>query len=786
MGRKRSWNWHVARPPSVLLAGALGLILSAYASVGAIAQTTLRRSAVPSVSDLERQRQQWFYSQRAYPFAFVPAGSRRAAFDQLGLMRAAEAAAGGGAQPTWRLIGPRPVDTPYPDAVVSGRVAALAVDPRNPRTVFLGAAQGGVWKTTDGGAIWQPLTDDQPSLAIGSLALDPRNANIIYAGTGEENFSGDSYYGAGILKSTDGGITWSQFCGPFCGPIGPDSNYGGGAHIGSLAVDPNDDRILLAGVQLLGKDGIYRSTDGGVTWAPVLSGNPGTSVIFDPTDCNIAYAALGNVFPGGTTGVYRSADAGKSWVAGNGTGVSRLPLADAGRIVLAIAHSAPRTLYAGIANLQDGSLLGIFKTANGGAQWQQLAVPAYCTPQCWYDNTIAVDPKAPNIVYAGGTANFGGPNLIRSLDGGATWTVPPSASVHSDLHALAFSADGGTLYLGNDGGVYRATQISAAAPRFQPLNNTLAITQFYPGLSINPTNSNIAIGGTQDNGTDMYSGLLSWAQVTCGDGGYTAIDPLQTKTIYAACNHVYIQKSTTSGACWILAQNGVNTGDRVDFIPPLTLNGSRSETLYFGTFRVYQTVDGAVSWNAISPDLTNGPSFWGVVTTIAVAPSAPNTVYAGTGDRNVQVTSNAGAGVIARWTNVARNLPPRVITAIAVDPTARTTAYVAFSGFSGLGDRLGHVFRSVNGGASWLDVSANLPNTPVNAIVINPRRPSQIFIGTDSGVFFTDDAAAGWRSLVNGLPRVAVLGLALYGPTGILRASTHGRSVWDIDISQLR
>jgi hypothetical protein len=275
--------------------------------------------------------------------------------------------------------------------------------------------------------------------------------------------------------------------------------------------------------------------------------------------------------------------------------------------------------------------------------------------------------------------------------------------------------------------------------------------------------------------------------VTCGDGGYTAIDNNAPSTMYATCQEVNILKSTSSGAfgSWNYAQNGIDTGDRVDFIPPLVMDPSQSSTLYFGTYRLYATTNGAESWSAISPDLTNGPSYWGVITAVAVAPTDSNTVYVGTGDSNVQVTTNALAGAGATWTNRSSGLPARVLTSLAVDPTISTTAYVTFSGFTGFGDSLGHVFKTVNGGSTWTDISANLPNTPVNSIVVYPQAPKTLFAGTDVGVFYSTNGGASWNTLVQGLPRVAVLGLTLHTASQTLRASTHGRGVWDLNISSL-
>jgi photosystem II stability/assembly factor-like uncharacterized protein len=750
----------------------------------------LRKPQEAEERDIMRMRSQWFYGQRAYPHRNIPTGVRLKALGELDRMSVREFAAGLAiaSNPAWSLIGPKPINTPYTDPVVSGRISALAIDPGNANVVYAGAAQGGIWKTTTAGTSWSPLTDRQASLAIGSIAIDPTNSSTIYVGTGEENFSGDSYYGAGILKSTNGGTSWLHLCGSFCGPVGQDGYYGGGARIGGLAVSSANNQVILAAVALSSKDGIYRSTNGGKTWTHVLSGNPGTAVLFDPTNGNTAYAALGSSFSGGTEGVYKSTDGGQNWLSDNGVGSNVLPLANAARIVLAMDPSHASTLYAGIADVNTSSLLGLFKTTDGGANWTQLtSAPDYCAPQCSYDHTIAVDPVNSNVIYAGGAYTT---TLVRSLDGGNSWTVLQAAAnfgfLHADMHALAFASDGSKLYLANDGGVYSTTQIAAINPAFSALNSTLATAQFYSGLSIDPTNVANAIGGTQDNGTELYSGALAWNDVVCGDGAATAIDPVTPTTMYAACELIDIEKSTTGGPAgsWNQTINGINNSDRVEFIPPLAIDPSQPANLYFGTYRLYQTTNGAATWTAISGDLSSGPTFWGVVTGIAVAPTDSNTVYVGTGDSHVWVTTNALAGTGATFANrSSASLPPRVITDVVVDPTTSTSAYVTFSGFKGFGDTKGHVFRTTDGGAHWKDISSNLPNTPVNAIVINPSTPSEIFVATDIGVFYTTSGGINWATLNVGLPRVAILGLTLHSASNTLRAATHGRSAWDLNIS---
>ena len=764
--------------------------------------------------DTVRRREEWFYSQRAYPLGQIPPGARSEGLRQLDQMLEREGMLhrlpSGAAEllippstTMWTPIGPQPtVGTFFGNT--SGRVSALAVDPTNANIVYLGGAQGGVWKTTDGGTTWTPLTDSQASLAIGSIVIDPSSCapapcRTIYVGTGEENFSGDSYYGAGILKSTDGGATWTQlgagvFVGPFSGGFSP----GGGARIGSLAINPANSQKLLAGVQIIpnsNTSGIYCSDDGGVSWSNVRPGAPGTAVLFDPGG-TIAYAALGRVRPDNPlNGVYKSTNANLScalqvWSPANGTGTNVLPTGiAAGRIELAIAPSAPSTLYASIQNpgpgSSFGSLLGFFKSIDGAANWMPLAsTPDYCNAQCWYDNVVRVHPTDPNTVYAGGSARFAVGWVIRSSDGGSTWQDISSGGgvlLHVDQHAMAFSTGGGKLYVGNDGGAYRTDDPKAASIAWLNLNNTLNITQFYPGLSIHPLDDQTSFGGTQDNGSQNFTGTLQWADnATCGDGGWTAIDPFVPTTVYVTCQNIDINKSTLSGSpgTFVPKVTGITLTDNGAFIPPLVIDPSTPQRLYFGTFRLWQTNDGAGMWTAVSGDLTGGGG--ATLSTIAVAPSDSKTIYVGSNSGRVQVSTNAAAGSAA-FTDVTKPpLPNRAVTQIAVDPVNPRIAFATFSGFNFGADTLGHVFKTTDGGTTWVPINGNLPNTPVNDIVIDPGLANTLYVATDVGVLQTTDGGATWSTLVPGLPRVAVLSLKLRAASRTLRAATHGRGVWDL------
>ncbi|MDP8981073.1 MAG: hypothetical protein M3O35_10825 [Acidobacteriota bacterium] len=740
------------------------------------------------VDDNAAARDEWFYSQREYPLGHIPAGARVKAIEAIKNIESAARARTGSssAQPlatsdsnNWSLIGPRPTGGGT-GLVTAGRVNAIAIDPRDNNVVYIGAAEGGVWKTTDGGQNWIPLTDDQPSLANGSIAIDPNSPDVVYVGTGEENFTGDSYYGAGILKSTDGGQHWTSIVGPFLR-----------ATIGSLAVHPVNGQVILAAVGTIGTltpstltRGVWRSADGGLTWTQVLTGAPATSVLFDPSNGNTAYAALGNINGAGSNGVYKSSDAGKTWTQISGSGANALPSANIGRVDIGISPSNPSTLFVAIQDSSSstfGSLLGVFKTTDGGSTWNKLTTPNVCSGvgQCWYDMNIRVSPKDPNLVFLVGSLR-----VARSMDGGATWatvplTGPNGVQMHVDEHFLAFTPDGSKLFVANDGGVYSTVDAANPTVRWVTLNNTLAITQFYPGLAQHPTDPSVVIGGAQDNGTQLYFGNMSWTNVTCGDGGFAAIDNAVPNTSYGVCQNIDIRRSTDAAGNYLGSVHGIDQTDRTQFISPFALDPSNSQTLYFGTYRVWQSRDGAGKWTPISPDLSStGRS---TIKAIAVAPSDPNTVYVGTSDSQVQVTRNAGAGTGASWVNrTTQALPARTVTAITVDPIDPATAYVTFSGFSS--DSLGHLFRTHDAGSSWTDVTGNLPNLPVNDVVVDPDIPNRLYVATDAGVMFSTDAGATWNTLGNQLPRVVVLSLGLQRSARVLRAATHGRSVWEIAV----
>ncbi|HEY2849820.1 MAG TPA: hypothetical protein VGI97_08080 [Gemmatimonadaceae bacterium] len=657
----------------------------------------------------------------------------------------------------WIALGPAPINVGG-SLAYTGRINSIALHPTDPLTLYVGTATGGVWKTTNGGASWAPLTDAQCGLAMGSVALDPKNPQIVYAGTGEANFSLDSYQGCGMLVSIDGGATWTNTGTTTIGTSAVSKIIVDTATAGSTSTT-----VVLAATE----GGLFRSANSGTTWTQVKAG-VFTDLVASPT-AGTYYAAAGYIFGTGSNGVYKSVDDGATWTVLPGTTGALFPAADVGRIGLAVTAATPEVLYATVQNTSTFGLLGVWKSTDGGTTWNSVtATGASCSSQCWYDMYLAVNPARPDTIY------FGGFNLYRSTDGGGTFSAITGSTntVHVDQHALVFDPQRpDTMYIGNDGGIYRTDN---GGTTWTTLNTNLAITQFYAGISFNPINASDILGGAQDNGTSEWGGSAAWSRVLCGggDGAYSAFDHAGTTSYisYTSGSNVALGVARSDNFCSIL-NSGISAADQAfsEWDIPFVMDPVNSNVLYYGTYKLYRSTNRATSWTAISPILTNGQKNFGI-STIAVATADTNTIYAGTGDGLVQVTTNLGA----TWTKITTGLPLRAITRVVVDPLDPHNAWVTVSGYG-----TGHVWKTVNAGATWTDISGNLPNAPANALVYQSGS-RELDVGTDIGVFSMPFGGSSWTPLAAAMPNVPVADLVYDGPNGRLIAGTHGRGMFTL------
>jgi photosystem II stability/assembly factor-like uncharacterized protein len=351
---------------------------------------------------------------------------------------------------------------------------------------------------------------------------------------------------------------------------------------------------------------------------------------------------------------------------------------------------------------------------------------------------VVVHPQDPNTVIVGDVT------LYRSRDGGQTWNNITAGIngtwTFGDYRAFSFSSDGSTLYIGSDGGDFKTHDATADSVSWAPLNDTLDTVLFYPRspISMHPTNPNIGLGGAQDLGILLYSGTTSWTQVQSCDGGTTLIDFVNPSNMYATCQGISIYKSTQGGAAgsWKSAISGINASDTAEFVPTIAMDPNNQQRLFYGTYRLYQSNDGASKWNPISGDVSNG--CYAGVTSIAVSPASPDFIYLGSQCGSVYVSTNSTSASPV-WVNQSTGLPNRDLISVVADPVSASTAYATFSGFTFGSDQLGHVFKTTNSGVSWADISGNLPNIPANHLAVDPDLPGTLYLATDVGVFYTSN-----------------------------------------------
>jgi photosystem II stability/assembly factor-like uncharacterized protein len=730
---------------------------------------------------------------------------------------------------TWSPLGP---------GNIGGRTRTLAIHPDHPETMWVGGVSGGVWKTTDGGASWRPIADEIANIAVNSMALDPEDPDTLYVGTGEGYFREIErgtwlpLRGAGVWKTSDGGAIWALlestntpdfywvndlvisphdanriyaatrrgvFQSDNAGTswkriLDPDIN--GGCLDLALRTDQEVDWVF-ASCGTFAQATVYRRKMGGSNqWSAVLS-EPGmgrTSLAIAPSNQDVIYALSASNVPGpnevfeqGLHAVYRSSAGGRE-----GSWRVQVDNTDPNKV---------NTLL--LTNPVIASLVECGEEGPNG--WSKMG---------WYCNVIAVDPIDPEVVWAGGV------DLFRSDDGGRNWG-PTSywwgrnfgpKFAHADQHAVVFHPDyngtsNTTMFMANDGGIFRTDNPRAEIGRdvaaicdpnqssvlMMDLNNNLGITQFYHGAPF--PGGDAYLGGTQDNGTLLGNDVLGgdgWQHIKGGDGGYVAIDPVNPNIVYAESQRFGFARSTDGGVTFEDATNGVIFDDPTIWVPelerdflfitPLVMDPNQPQRLWAGGRRLWRTDDGASNWSAASTE----PLGSGRVSSLAVAPRNSQIALAGTTDGFVHRSDEALA---ADGATVWESSRPRegFVSSLAFEPGSSQVVYATYAGFGGE-----HVWRSNDGGVNWEAIdgggSTAIPDVPVHSIVVDPNDPRRLYLGTDLGVFTSINGGRTWAVENTGFSNAVTEWLAMGSDehgNPVLFAFTHGRGAWKVGLRSL-
>jgi photosystem II stability/assembly factor-like uncharacterized protein len=691
-------------------------------------------------------------------------------------------------------------------ALMSGRIADIALHPTDRNTWYVGVGSGGVWKTTNAGTTWKPIFDKQKVYSIGSVTIDPSNPNIIWVGTGENTGGRHNSFGDGIYRSLDGGENWKNM------------GLKKSEHISTVIIHPKDSNTVWVAAQgplwsKGGERGLYKTTNGGKKWSKVLGDEKWTGVtdiVIDPRNPKRLYAATWQrhrtvaAFMGGgpKTAIHKSEDGGETWVQLK----QGLPKTTMGKIGLAISPQQPDVLYAAIE--LERRTGGVYKSTNQGASWSKQSDTVSGATGPHYYQELYASPHAFDRIYL---ANV---RMKVSDNGGKTFRTMKEKNKHSDNHALAFRKnDPNYLIVGTDGGIYESFDL-AKSWRF--ISN-LPITQFYKVAVDDAKPFYHIYGGTQDNNTqggpsrtDNVHGIRNadWYVVLFGDGHQPATEPGNPDIVYAEWqqgNLVRVDK-TTGEIVYIQPQPGAQEPkERFNWDAPILVSPHKSTRLYYASQRVWKSEDRGDSWTAISEDLTKNQerlslpimnktqswdapwdvlamSNYNTITSLAESPLKAGLIYAGTDDGSIQVTENGGQS----WSEIQVSKLPGVpktafINDIKADLFDENTVYIALDNHK-FGDYKAYLFKSNNRGKSWKSISGDLPdNHLVWRMVQDHVNKNLLFAGTEFGLFFSIDAGDKWIKLTGDVPTISIRDLAIQKRENDLVAASFGRGFFILD-----
>lgn len=618
-----------------------------------------------------------------------------------------------------------------------GRVDAVHFQPGHPDTVWAGGANGGLWKSTDGGMTWNSNTDFLPNLGVADIAIDPVQPNNMYIATGDGfgYVAGGTFWGgtysSGVLKSVDGGVTWNA--------SGLSFLTSANKIVQRLALIPRHPSVLLAGVT----DGLYRTADGGVTWTSVLP-NHVYDIKLNTANDSIIYCSSDN-------SIYKSADLGLTWNLLSNT------IGTGGRVSLGVTAANPLVIYA----LETGGSL--YASTDGGVTFNATTNPPGGTVSFYgyYDMALGVSPRNANLVYVGGL------QIGQSTDGGNTWNVvgnwqgwPATTYVHADNHRLEFIPGTDTVFSCDDGGLFKSADLGA---NWTNLSSGIHISQIYR-IGGSATVPSLIYSGFQDNG-NVRMNVTAWDMVNMADGMENVVDWSNPNNVIITTQYGNMQLSTDGANTFTTVSPSSNGAWTI----PVIQDPVQSNTFYAGYEDVYKSIDGGNTWTTISTNLAGG----GNLTILVQSKLNRNTFYAGNGG-SLWTTSNGGT----TWSsNLAITLPltGNTITAVAVSDVNPLQVWVTLSGYVS-GQK---VYSSRDGGQTWTNYSGSLPNVPADAITHEDYSNDALYLGTDLGVYFRDSTMADWMPFNTNLPNVIVDELEINYATGKIRAATYGRGLWE-------
>lgn len=676
----------------------------------------------------------------------------------------------------WTSIGPNNI---------GGRSISLAVHPVDTSIVYIGSASGGLWKSTSGGlgaSAWTIVNTGFPSLAVSSIAIDSANHNVMFIGTGE-NY-GYQYsinngvnarltrgmYGIGILKTTNAGATWTKSL---------DWTYNNQRGVWNVSINPKNSNIVYSATS----EGVYKSYNAGATWANVLNYQMAMDLLINPIDTNILYASIGNLsnnMPNANVGIYKTTNGGLNWTKLSGG----LPSFWSGKATLQMYRGNPNFIYANIAN-DITTYVGYYKSTDAGVTWTLGSTSVPSSNQGWYNQGHFVKANDPNTILVGCL------DVHKSTNGGASFTIKsswsawntgatppgqpegPSNFVHADVHYYVDNPkEPNKIYIAADGGLYRSNDFGET---FYSCNGGYVTSQFYATLGNSYTDSIYCLGGLQDNRAAFYQGTTAWYKTFGGDGFCSQVSSTNPQTVYTEYTYGALARSNNGGVSFsYLTIPGSGSESNYCFNAPFIVCPSNPNVVYIAGTNFYKSTNTGTSFGSSLYNFGGGKAL-----SMATSWLSTDTIYVGT-----TPTTSVAAGVFrsvnggTTWTNITASLPNRYPTRIATNPYKASEVFITFGGFG-----TGHVYKSSDAGTTWINITNNLPDLPTQSVLCDPLYPNNLYVGNDIGVYASTNGGTTWGEYRNGMPYSIVFDLSYLPVSRKMRALTHGSGIWEIKLN---